>query len=152
MWLNFTSNTAKTNIGITSITKCISSNLSCDAPDFSLWVVHNFLTLVRKISRLFFSFNLDSVQESSILDEEKQILIATKMFTFLCHQNLKSFEVLKTPRILAFEFLGAFKILNLRRILMTRHAIHFMVLDNYTILQPTHFKGASLFLNISLYI
>ena len=53
--------------------------------------------------------NLESTQESLILDEEKTILEHNKNRRFLCHQNISYFEVIKTPRILTFEFLGALK-------------------------------------------
>jgi hypothetical protein len=41
--------------------------------------------------------NLESTQESMILDEEKTILEHNKNRRFLCHQNMKYFEVIKNP-------------------------------------------------------
>jgi len=41
--------------------------------------------------------NLESTQESLILDEEKTILEHNKNQRFLCHQNILYFEVIKNP-------------------------------------------------------
>ena len=53
--------------------------------------------------------NLDSTQESEILDEAKINLEHNKNQRFLCSQNMKYFEVLKNQ---------------------TRHTLQCMVLDN----------------------
>ena len=53
--------------------------------------------------------NLDSTQESEILDEAKINLEHNKNQRFLCRQNMKYFEVLKNQ---------------------TRHTLQCMVLDN----------------------
>ena len=55
----------------------LSREITHQALDMLNTLIHQDLffrklpTLVRETSRLFFNFNLDSIQESSILDEEK---------------------------------------------------------------------------------